>query len=376
MTPRQPHSRRCPSIVAATLLASSVMIAPISGHALPRQTVRPTRTMDILSWPIEPTLPAQLVRRDFNTICGYIGGNPELPATCMAGSHCVVDAQNKAIGCCPDKGDCTKGIFTDCIDENKPGHGVVDPHIYSCGVGNFCYKNTFEGGYFQYGCGSASDMATTVVLTASGEAPIAITTVSVSLRPTTTLTSVTSSVGNSPSSTSGRKSEPTDDSTNEDGEANNKSAIVGGVVGGLAAITILLALGIFLWRRNRTPESPQSEEEPKFISRPLASPENDLDSNDDMTDTRPAPKPPGSEPQHQDAESWPIPPTAKGGIIGGAKTDMDTDQTPLTHKSPLAPTNNIDNFSPVDTGSMPRRGGERPFWQQTGGGRTRNFARS
>ncbi|KAM3527403.1 hypothetical protein NHJ13051_002941 [Beauveria bassiana] len=367
MSPRQPHSRRCPSIVAATLLASYVMIAPISGHALPRQTVRPTRTMDILSWPIEPTLPAQLARRDFNTICGYIGGNPDLPATCMAGSHCVVDAQNKAIGCCPDKGDCTKGIFTDCIDENKPGHGVVDPHIYSCGVGNFCYKNTFEGGYFQYGCGSASDMATTVVLTASGEAPIAITTVSVSLRPTTTLTSVTSSVGNSPSSTSGRNSEPTDDSTNEEGEVNNKSAIVGGVVGGLAAITILLALGIFLWRRNRTPESPH---------RPLASPENDLDSNDDLTDTRPAPKPPGSEPQHQDAESWPIPPTAKGGIIGGAKTDTDTDQTPLTHKSPLAPTNNIENFSPVDTGSMPRRGGERPFWQQTGGGRTRNFARS
>ncbi|OAQ99383.1 hypothetical protein LLEC1_05174 [Akanthomyces lecanii] len=354
------------------MLVSSAVLSPASGHALPRQTTRPTGTMDILSWPIQstamPTAAVELVRRDFNTVCGYIGGNPDLPATCLAGSHCVVDAEHKAVGCCPDGGDCTKGIFTGCVDENNPGRGVVDPHIFTCGVGDVCYKNTFEGGFFQYGCGSASDMATTVALTASGEAAVAYSSVSVSLRPTTTLASVTSSNDAGPSSTSGRNSKPTGaDTTKDDAGSNHTSAIVGGVVGGLAALVLLLALGIFLWRRNKNPEVPEAEQEPN--------PENDYEYDDDMTDTRPAPRPPG--PGHrEDTESWPIPPTSKGGIIGGANTVTDTDRTPLTHDSALAPTNNIENFSPVDTGSMPRRGGERPFWQQTGGGRNRNLTRS
>lgn len=112
-----------------------------------------------------------------------------------------------------------------------------------------------------------------------------------------------------------------------------------------------------------------------IYSRPLASPDNDYEGSDDMTDTRPAPKPPGSGRQYDDTESWPIPPATRGGIIGGAQTTMDTDRTPLTHDSAMSPTNNIDNFAPVDNGSIPRRGGERPFWQQTGGGRTRNLTR-
>ena len=252
------------------MLVSSAVFASASGHALPRQTMRPTGSMDILSWPVEPTamptIPAQLARRDFNTVCGYIGGNADLPATCLAGSHCVVDAEHKAVGCCPDEGDCTKGIFTGCVDENNPGRGVIDPHIFTCGVGDVCYKNTFEGGFFQYGCGSASDMATTVALTASGEAAVAYTSVSVSLRPTTTLASVTSSDHTGPSSTSSRDSKPTGaDSTKDDGGSSHTSAIVGGVVGGLAALVLLLALGIFLWRRNKNPKAPEAEEEPKFI---------------------------------------------------------------------------------------------------------------
>ncbi|TQW00797.1 hypothetical protein V2A60_001838 [Cordyceps javanica] len=381
MATRRSSSRRRAHAIAASMLTSSAMIAPVSGHAFPRQTVRPTASVNMLSWPIKPTtaptIPSQLAGRDLNTVCGYIGGNPDLPATCMAGSHCVVDTEHRAIGCCPDEGDCTVGIFTGCVDQNSPGQNVVDPHIYTCGNGDACYKNTFEGGFFQYGCGSASDMATTVALSAPGQPSIAYTTVSVSLRPTTTLNSVTSSDGRGPSSTSGRDSNPTaTDSAKPDQGVDHTGAIVGGVVGGAVALILLLALAIFLWRRNKSPKAPEVEEEPKFISRPLASPDNDLEDADDMTDTRPAPKPPGPRHQHEDLDSWPIPPAVKGGIIGGANTATDTDQTPLTQESALAPTNNIEYFHPVDTGSMPRRGGERPFWQQTGGGRTRNLTRS
>ncbi|KAJ6780351.1 hypothetical protein PWT90_06546 [Aphanocladium album] len=378
MAPRPTSSRRSANAITASLLFSTAIVAPVASHALPRQTMRPTGTMDIQSWPLQPTMapaiPAVLVGRDFNTVCGYIGGNPDLPATCMAGSHCVVDPKNKAIGCCPDEGDCATGIFTGCADSNNPGQGVVDPHIFTCGAGDVCYKNTFEGGYFQYGCGSATNMATTVALTASGESSIAHTSVSVSLRPTTTLASTT---GGSSSSTSGRlQGANKSNSSSKDEEGNSHShtgAIVGGVIGGLAALLILLALGIWLWRRNKRSATPEAEEEP---NRPLASPETDYEGSDDMTDTRPAPKPPGSGRQYDDTESWPIPPATKGGIIGGVQIATDTDQTPLTHENALSPTNNINNFAPVNTGSVPRRGGERPFWQQTGGGRTRNLTRS
>lgn len=278
MAPHVTASRRPVNAIAASLLASTAILAPVSAHALPRQTMRPTGTMNIQSWPLQPTmapaLPAGLGRRDFNTVCGYIGGNPDLPATCLAGSHCVVDDQQKAVGCCPDEGDCTTGIFTGCVDGNSPGNGVVDPHIFTCGAGDFCYKNTFEGGYFQYGCGSASDMATTVALTASGESAITYTSVSVSLRPTTTLATTTGGTSSSggPSSTSGRSqgaSKPTgtDSATKDDGgnSHSHTGAIVGGVIGGLAALAILLALGIWLWRRNRRSATPEAEEEPKFI---------------------------------------------------------------------------------------------------------------
>lgn len=94
-----------------------------------------------------------------------------------------------------------------------------------------------------------------------------------------------------------------------------------------------------------------------------------------MTDARPAPRPPVSGRGPEDVDSWPIPPGNKHNVIGVARS-MDTDQTPLTQENALSPTNNVDNFAPVETGSMPRRGGERPFWQQTGGGRTRNLTRA
>lgn len=399
-------SQRPRQMLAASLwLASSALFSPASGHALPRRTAHPTATQEIQPWPLPTPGPnhAALVnaRRQFNTICGYIGGNPDLPATCLPDSHCVVDAQNKAIGCCPDDGDCTTGIFTGCADENNPGNGVVDPHIFTCGAGDVCYKNTFEGGFFQYGCGSASDLATNVALTASGQADLSYMSVSVSLRPTTTLASLTSTDGTSsrgPSSTSGGMAGASNTPSPEDGGSSHTGAIVGGVIGGLAAILLLFALGFWLWRHNKGSRIPEAEDEPKFIrqvnmdilqptqsahhlltrhSRPLASPENDYE--DEMIDARPAPKPPAPAPaplrQPEDTDSWPIPPASRGGAVGGGNNTTDTDRTPLTQDNALSPSS-TDNFSPVDTGSMPRRGGERPFWQQTGGGRTRNLTRS
>lgn len=264
----------------ARAAVSVAMAGTAVGHILPRETTPPSGTLNIELWPLQPTpaamLPAELRRRDFNTVCGYIGGNPDLPATCLDGSHCVVDKEHSAIGCCPDEGDCTTGIYTNCVDDNSPANGVVDPHVFTCGAGDVCYKNTYQGGYFQYGCGSASNLATQVALSATGVPALdyASAFVSVSLRPTTTLDSVASgsSTSSGASRTSGKDGFAEEDSvtksTSSDGASgsgNNSSAIIGGTIGGIAVLILLIALGVFFWRRKKRYENDPDMDDAKFI---------------------------------------------------------------------------------------------------------------
>lgn len=269
--------RRAPNALVARAVLSLTMVGHAVGHVLPRQTASPSFKIEL--WPLLPTpapmMPAELRRRDFNTVCGYIGGNPDLPATCLEGSHCVVDTQHNAIGCCPDEGDCTTGIYTDCVDENSPPNGVVDPHVFTCGVGDVCYKNTYQGGYFQYGCGSSSGLATNVALSASGKSAVEYESVSVSLRPTTTMASGASSAGAGGSSTSSgasrttgkgdsaSKASATDDASSEGGQ--NTSAIIGGTIGGVAVLILLLALGVWFWRRKKKYDNEPEMDEGKYI---------------------------------------------------------------------------------------------------------------
>ncbi|RYP58742.1 hypothetical protein DL770_010366 [Monosporascus sp. CRB-9-2] len=88
---------RLPPSAAFLFLASILRTA--EGHALPRQTktIEP-QELNVVAWPPLPTdapiSPFELLRRQENTICGYIGGNSALPATCAPGSHCVLDEVN------------------------------------------------------------------------------------------------------------------------------------------------------------------------------------------------------------------------------------------------------------------------------------------
>ncbi|KAL1843047.1 hypothetical protein VTJ49DRAFT_3182 [Mycothermus thermophilus] len=167
----------------ALLLVSSILQLTSAHTAprLPRKTPEPTvtiphRLLNVESWPLRPTPPpgAHLFafrRRqlEYNTVCGYIGGDAALPATCGAGSHCVVDTEHNVVGCCPDGIDsCTAGVFTGCVDANSGPQTEVNPYIYSCAGSDVCYMNVFEGGYSQFGCGTASDLAATVLNSASG----------------------------------------------------------------------------------------------------------------------------------------------------------------------------------------------------------------
>ncbi|KAF4982449.1 hypothetical protein FZEAL_1967 [Fusarium zealandicum] len=296
---------RLPSTTVFLVLSSIASLA--NGHALPRPTKTiEYRELNVVPYPFAATAAPDglLLRRQLNTVCGYVGGDPSLPATCSAGSHCVVDAEHGAVGCCPDGGSCTQGVFTGCVDGDSDPQTELNPYVFTCRGGDSCYKNSFEGGFFQYGCGSTTGMETKVVATASGKSAIKLTSITAALtatatslsepttlgtkRKTTTRSSTTKSSATKSTKTSSTASETTtgsetsetetasntsddegasptnsDDASasssaasapDTDGEDNgpkNTGAIIGGTISGVAALVAFVVLGIWLWRRKK-----------------------------------------------------------------------------------------------------------------------------
>ncbi|KAK3987200.1 hypothetical protein QBC44DRAFT_128180 [Cladorrhinum sp. PSN332] len=236
----------------------------------PTQTI-PYHALSVISFPPLPTPPPPrdlfaLRRRRENTICGYINGDSAIPATCGAGSHCVLDTDSNVVGCCPNgEAVCTAGVFTDCVDESSGPQTEVNPYIFSCGGGQVCFRNIFQGGYSQFGCGSATDQGTIVMTSASGlSQALTFPTITVSYSVTKTSSSSsssstsssstsTSSTSTRPSTSTSATSTPTSTSAPEAASdpANRTGAIVGGTIGGLAVLIALAALIAFLIRRRQ-----------------------------------------------------------------------------------------------------------------------------
>ncbi|KAH8900158.1 hypothetical protein GQ53DRAFT_211195 [Thozetella sp. PMI_491] len=306
---------RLPAPTAVLVLTSLLELVP-AAHALynprARYTALPVPTvtvahhvLDVVAWPPLPTTPPLDLfdlrrRQDDNTICGYVGGDADIPATCGAGSHCVLDPEHGAIGCCPNGQEpCTTGIFTGCVDSNSPPQTELNPYVFTCqGAGNVCYQNQFDGGFYQFGCGTASDLATTVIATVSGKTltretetfsftatpttlsePTTIgtktstSTTSSSTSSSSTTTSTTSSTSSSTSSTTSSTSSTTSKTSTTQSSATpsgtlppdapgssttaapssgsglNVAAIVGGTISGVAVIVAAIALGFWLYNR-------------------------------------------------------------------------------------------------------------------------------
>ncbi|KAI0397778.1 hypothetical protein F5Y17DRAFT_291591 [Xylariaceae sp. FL0594] len=193
---------RLPPSAAALLL--SAIFGLTNGHDLPRETKAVGRhDPDAVPFPPAPTVAPWFAfnfsRREDNTICGYIGGNPSLPATCSPGSHCALDAANLVVGCCPNGYPCTTGFFTSCVDWRNGPQTEINPYIFTCQGTNVCYKNNFASGYFQYGCGTTADLGTTVEMSAHGASAalsIKTTTMRLTAAPITLSTPV--AIGSSP----------------------------------------------------------------------------------------------------------------------------------------------------------------------------------
>ncbi|ODA77926.1 hypothetical protein RJ55_06529 [Drechmeria coniospora] len=274
--------RRPPSVSVVVLLALQLA----AGNAIPRET-------GAVEWPRTapcpsptPTWTHKLGRRALsNTVCGYIGGDPALPATCREGSYCAVDVRHGAVGCCPDGGACTTGIFTGCVDGNSGPQTVRNPYLYTCAGGDVCYKNNFDGGFFQYGCGTASNLATNVATAAPGRPPLRLSYITLSFTAAATSTAPSTTGGSSDSavkSDSGLQSTPlsppasaTDEPTapDKDGGSVNTAVIVGGIVGGIVLLAALFALAALFMRRRKqnARNGPGSSQDTSYIS-PMAQP--------------------------------------------------------------------------------------------------------
>lgn len=284
---------RLPPSAAFLFLAS--ILGTTDGHALPRQTKTvELHELNVVAWPLLPTeapiAPLELLRRQENTVCGYIGGSLDFPATCGPGSHCVVDTDNSVVGCCPNGGPCSTGVFTGCVDGASDPQTEVNPYVYTCQGSDSCYKNTYAGDYFQWGCGTtnlATDVQTSVDgITSTLDLPtssIDLTQTPSSLSEPTTIGSVTRSAPSTESSSStdsttstGSSSatttsaststnsgtlssasstssgEPTEAPGTDGGSGNSRTgAIVGGTLGAVAGLFVLAGLAFFLLRRRQ-----------------------------------------------------------------------------------------------------------------------------
>ncbi|KAK0746524.1 hypothetical protein B0T18DRAFT_480848 [Schizothecium vesticola] len=290
---------RLPPPTAILLLSALLPLTTAQIIPLPRRTPPPTTTLahhalNVVPFPLlaatpAPQNPFDLRRRQdgLNTVCGFIGGDSQLPATCGAGSHCVMDVDNNVVGCCPNgQATCTEGIYTGCVDRNSGPQSAVNPYVFTCQGGNVCYQNFFDGGMSMFGCGTASNLGTTVLATATlsrpsgrptgtpfsrfSETRISIKTVlrsttstrkssstSSSTESSTTSSTTSSSTSQPTSSTSTTSSNPSGSTSAPgtipvaSGSSDRLGPIIGGSLGGAAVFLALLAFALFFFRRRR-----------------------------------------------------------------------------------------------------------------------------
>ncbi|KAI8179370.1 hypothetical protein K4K51_003708 [Colletotrichum sp. SAR 10_75] len=254
-----------PPAAAALVLLSNLFTTADAVAVLPQKTQHlPFRVLDVVDWPLQTPMPWLGRRQDSstNTVCGYIGGDPGFAATCSAGSHCAMDASVSAVGCCPNGVACTTGVYTSCVDQNSPTPSAYDPYVYTCQGSNVCYKNTYDGGAYQYGCGT-STQGFYVAATASGlSTTVAITHVSGIV----TAAASTASTSSHPAASGGPHSPPTQ--AQQDAALARNGGIIGGTVAGAAIFVAIVSVAFWMGKRKGRNQrlGPGQGKGPSYIS--------------------------------------------------------------------------------------------------------------
>ncbi|EJT80467.1 hypothetical protein GGTG_00466 [Gaeumannomyces tritici R3-111a-1] len=245
---------------------------PNEGHWLPARETMAVQALlgggDVSPMPTAAPLlpPRELLdkRSGTNNTCAFVSGSADIPLYCATSSGCVFHSQRKAFGCCPDRPSKSNQFceaWTTCLHSSEGTRLDVSNtggDTMWCGNSMYpsCVKHTFAEstlqGYSLWGCGkiattdlvlrSATDGTSTTGTGGGG------TRATGSSRSTNVIQGVGGTDGDQGATStpgSGGGSGQTQDSGPPLG------AIIGGAVGGFAALAILGFAIFFLVRRSR-----------------------------------------------------------------------------------------------------------------------------
>ncbi|KAK4219443.1 hypothetical protein QBC37DRAFT_135895 [Rhypophila decipiens] len=223
----------------------------MNGIAPPQEPQAPAPTSP-------PVLPAGALegRGVNNNTCGYLNGIGTSSMWCPTSQFCAVNEVNSHVGCCDDTAtNCN--VWTTCLKSADASKFTTDNGLTLwCGFTDYpnCLTHIYAGdvaeGYTLLGCGVAQG-TDKIYYTAFDESSSAS-----SSSPSSTDTSATKSESSSSSSTRtgllgpGATNTPPVTQSSGGGSSTPLGAIIGGAVGGVAALA-LIGFGIFfLVRQN------------------------------------------------------------------------------------------------------------------------------
>ena len=206
-------------------------------------------------------VPRQLEKRaSSDNTCAYVGGSADYPLYCDATAYCASNSLNLHVGCCPDTATTSCNVWTTCLGSAQRSLFTTDNGLTLwCGFSSYphcithVYKDTRGAatalsGYTLLGCAVAAGTDSVYYN------PFIFSTTSSSTRRTTsTNTDTTPGLGNPTSSTSAKTTTTVTQTPSATSvpAATPVGAIAGGIVGGVAAISLIIFGIWFLIRQNK-----------------------------------------------------------------------------------------------------------------------------
>ncbi|KAI0120139.1 hypothetical protein GGR51DRAFT_12097 [Nemania sp. FL0031] len=249
------------------------------GDWLPKTTSAPDR----------PPLDWELRRRDddTSTICGYSVGNLDgPPITCDGGGYCNLDRDLSIVGCCTETNPRACNVPTTCLEFSQSSQWSGDPLTTYCSESNrpHCVTHSYDANFFDLLSGAI--FIGCAARAASGEIVASSVNVTDITSSTRSLSTSTFTTTNGVVTTTITVQAPSSSSTSFPGSSvssngRNIGAIVGGVVGGVAGLALIAAaLGVFLYRRKKKSQDPNTLANPLAFGRKMPPSDHDMYPNE------------------------------------------------------------------------------------------------